>query len=183
MRNSHPASACHTGVSAAPQTAMTASSRPEALTSRFMSSGSLVRIIAFSRTAIVTTTASTTSAVWVLPRSRPASCASLSPRGTTAHPVKKRRSCACFGDRLTWATTGQEPMEQHQVPNAPCVLPMPVDRSCPPPQERRRRKRRRSRRTPHRSRRSQLRPHAAASFVHLFCAERPVLFFPLGHCG
>ena len=50
--------------------------------------------------------ASTTSAVLVMPSSRPASCASLSPRGTTTHPVKKRRSWACCGDRLTWATTG-----------------------------------------------------------------------------
>jgi hypothetical protein len=94
------------GVFDAPQTAITVISRPEASTSRLMSSGSLVRIIAFWRTAVVTTTASTISAVLVLPSSRPASCASLSPRGTTAHPVKKRRSWACCEDRLTWATTG-----------------------------------------------------------------------------
>ena len=93
-------------VFAMPQIAMTATSRPEALTSRSMSSGSLVRIVAFCRRAVVTTTASTTSAVLVMPNSRPASCASVSPRGTTTHPVKKRRSWACCGDRLTWATTG-----------------------------------------------------------------------------
>ena len=88
------------------QTATTATSRPEALTSRFMSSGSLVRFIVFRRRAIVTTAASTTSVVLLLSSSRPASCASLSPRGTTTHPAKKRRSWACCGDRLTWATTG-----------------------------------------------------------------------------
>ena len=88
------------------QIATTATSRPEALTSRSMSSGSLVRIVAFCLRAVVTTTASTTSAVLVLPNSRPASCASVSPRGTTTHPVKKRLSWACCGDRLTWATTG-----------------------------------------------------------------------------
>ena len=91
---------------AMPQIAMTATAWPEALTSRFMSSGSPVRIVAFWRRAVVTTTASTTSAVLVMPNSRPASCASLSPRGTTEQPVKKRRSWACCGDRLTWATTG-----------------------------------------------------------------------------
>jgi len=37
----------------------------------------------------------------VMPSNRPASWASVSPRGTTTHPVKKRRSWACFGDRLT----------------------------------------------------------------------------------
>jgi|SRR5471030_59715 len=89
-----------------PQIATTATSRPEALTSRFMSPGSPVRIVAFCRRAVVTTTASTTSEVLVMPNSRPASCASDSPRGTTTHPVKKRRSWACCGDRLTCATTG-----------------------------------------------------------------------------
>jgi len=93
-------------VFAIPQIATTATSRPEALTSRSMSPGSLVRIVAFCRRAVVTTTASTTSDVLVMPNSRPASCASVSPRGTTTHPVKKRRSWACCGDRLTWATTG-----------------------------------------------------------------------------
>jgi hypothetical protein len=93
-------------VFAIPQIATTATAWPEALTSRSMSSGSPVRIVAFWRSAVVTTTASTTSAVLVMPNSRPASCASPSPRGTTAHPVKKRRSWACRGDRLTWATTG-----------------------------------------------------------------------------
>ncbi len=87
------------------QIATTATSRPEALTSRSMSSGSLVRIVAFCRTAVVTTTASTISDVLVMPSNRPASCASVSPSGTTTHPVKKRRSWACCGDRLTWATT------------------------------------------------------------------------------
>jgi hypothetical protein len=93
-------------VFAIPQIATTATSRPEALTSRSMSSGSLVRIVAFCRRAVVTTTASTTSDVLVMPNSRPASCASISPSGTTTHPIKKRRSWACCGDRLTWATTG-----------------------------------------------------------------------------
>ena len=93
-------------VFAMPQIATTATSRPEALTSRSMSSGSLVRIVAFCRRAVVTTTASTTSAVLVRPNRRPASCASVSPRGPTTHPVKKRRSWACCGDRLTWATSG-----------------------------------------------------------------------------
>jgi len=93
-------------VFALPQMATTATSRPEALTSRSISSGSLVRIVAFCRRAVVTTTASTTSAVLVMPNSRPASCASVSPRETTTHPVKKRRSWTCCGDRLTWATTG-----------------------------------------------------------------------------
>jgi len=91
---------------ALPQIATTTTSRPEALQSRSMSPGSLVRIVAFCRRAVVTTTASTTSDVLVMPNSRPASCASVSPRGTTTHPVKKRRSWACCGDRLTWATTG-----------------------------------------------------------------------------
>jgi len=91
---------------ALPQTVTTATSRPEALTSRCMSCGSLVRIVAFWRRATVTTTASTTSAVLVIASSRPAWCASLSPSGTTTHPIKKRRSWTCCGDRLTWATTG-----------------------------------------------------------------------------
>ena len=93
-------------VFAIPQIATTATSRPEALTSRSMSFGSLVRIVAFCRRAVVTTTASTTSTVLDMPSSRPASCASVSPRRTTKHPVKKRRSWACCGDRLTWTTTG-----------------------------------------------------------------------------
>lgn len=71
-----------------------------------MSSWSPVRIVAFCRRAVVTKAASTTSAVLVMPNSRPASCASVSPRATTTHPIKKRRSWACCGDRLTWATTG-----------------------------------------------------------------------------
>jgi len=71
-----------------------------------MSSLSLVRIVAISRSATDTTTASTTSAFLAMPNSRPASCASFSPRGTTTHPFKKRRSCGCWGERLTWATTG-----------------------------------------------------------------------------
>ncbi len=89
-----------------PQIATTATSRREALISRPMSSGSLVRIVAFCRTAVVTTTASTTSEVLAMPSKRPASCASVSPRGATTHPVRKRRSWACCADRLTWATTG-----------------------------------------------------------------------------
>lgn len=93
-------------VFAIPHRATTATSRPDALTSRPMSSRSRVRIIALCRRAVVTTTASTTSDVLDMPKSRPASCASVSPRGRTAHPVKKRWSCACCGDRLTWATTG-----------------------------------------------------------------------------
>ena len=92
--------------SAVLQIATTATSPPEARTSRSVSPGPLVRIVAFCLRAVVTTTASTTSDVLVMPSSRPASCASVSPRGTTAHPVKKRRSWACCGDRLTWATTG-----------------------------------------------------------------------------
>jgi len=81
-------------------------SRPEALTRRAMSFRSPVRMTAPWRRAVVTTTASTMSAVLVIPSSRPAWCASLSPRATITHPVRKRRSCACCGDRLTWATTG-----------------------------------------------------------------------------
>jgi hypothetical protein len=50
------------------QIATTATSRPEALMNRSMSSGSLVRIVAFCRRAVVTTTASTTSDVLVMPR-------------------------------------------------------------------------------------------------------------------
>ena len=88
------------------QTATMGTLRPDATTRRFMSSGSLVRIVACWRRAIVTTTASMTSAVPLLPSSRPASRAELSSRGTTAQPVKNRLSWACFGDRLTWATTG-----------------------------------------------------------------------------
>jgi len=95
-----------TGVFATHQTATTWTLRPDATTSRFMPSGSLVRIVACWRRAIVTTTASMTSAVPLLPSSRPASCASLSSRGTTAQPVRNRLSWACLGDRLTWATTG-----------------------------------------------------------------------------
>ena len=94
------------GLTVALQTATTVKWRPEAVTSRFMSSRSLVRIIAFSREAIATTTASTTSVVRALPSSRPASCASVSPSGTTAQPARKRRSWACCGERLTCATTG-----------------------------------------------------------------------------
>ena len=60
-------------VFAIPQIPTTTTSRPEALTSRSMSSGSLVRIVAFCRRAVVTTTASTTSGVLVMPNSRPAS--------------------------------------------------------------------------------------------------------------
>lgn len=91
---------------ALPQIATTATSRPEALTRRSMSCRSLVRIVALCRTAVVTTTASTTSAVLVMPNSRPDSCASVSPRGTITHPVKKRRSWAWCEERLTWAITG-----------------------------------------------------------------------------
>lgn len=94
-------------VSATPQMAATDVSRPQALTSRSISSGSPVRIMAFWRRAVVTTNALTTSAVLVMPSSFPAWCASLSPGETTTHPVKKRRSWACFGDRLIWATTGE----------------------------------------------------------------------------
>ena len=51
--------------------------------------------------AVVThNTASTISAVLVRPSNRPASCASLSPRGTIAQPARKRRSWACLGQRL-----------------------------------------------------------------------------------
>ena len=106
MRNSHSLTTYPGRIVVIPQIATTATSRPEALTSCSMSSGSLVRIVAFCRRAVVTTTASTTSDVLVMPNSRPASCASVSPRGTTTHPVKKRRSWACCGDRLTWTTTG-----------------------------------------------------------------------------
>jgi len=88
------------------QTVTTATSRPEALTSRSISSRSLVRIVALCRMAVATTTASTISEVLVMPSNRPASCASVSTRGTITHPVKKRRSWACCGDRLTWATAG-----------------------------------------------------------------------------
>ena len=106
MRNSYSLTTYPGRIVVIPQIATTATSRPEALTSCSMSSGSLVRIVAFCRRAVVTTTASTTSDVLVMPNSRPASCASVSPRGTTTHPVKKRRSWACCGDRLTWTTTG-----------------------------------------------------------------------------
>jgi hypothetical protein len=54
-------------------TATTATSSPDAATRRFMSSRSLVRIVACWRSAMVTTMASTTSAVLLLPSSRPAS--------------------------------------------------------------------------------------------------------------
>ena len=84
-------------VFAIPQTATTATSRPEALTSRSMSSGSLVSIAALSRSAVVTTTASTTSDVLVIPNSRPASCASVSPRGTTTHPGQETPELGLFG--------------------------------------------------------------------------------------
>ncbi len=89
------------------QTGKTSISRPaDAPTSRLMSSVSLVRTVALLRTAIAATAASTTSAVRVNPSSLPASCASRSPKGTTSHPVKKRRSCTCCENRLTCATTG-----------------------------------------------------------------------------
>jgi hypothetical protein len=128
-----------------------------------MLSGSLVRIAALWRRAVVTTTASTTSTVLAAPSNRPASCASLSPRETTTQPVKKRRSWACCGDRLTCAT---------------CVQPTPAARFYRRPRERRRRRPRRSCWTPGRSRCSELRPHAAASVIHLFRGEGSVLLFP-----
>ncbi len=51
-----------------------------------MSARSPVRTIALCRRAVVTTPASTTSAVLVKPSSRPASCASRSPKGTIRAP-------------------------------------------------------------------------------------------------
>jgi hypothetical protein len=129
-----------------------------------MSPGSLVRITACCPRAVVTTTASTTSAVPFMPDSRPASCASISPRGTTTHPVRKRRSWARRGDRLTWATTGAgtngtRPSSRRALCSAHALR----WRSC---------------RTPDGSRYSDLRPHAAASFIHLFCGEASVPLLP-----
>jgi len=113
------------------QIATTAISRPEAPASRFMSSGSPVRIVAFCPRAVVTaktstTTASTTPVVLVRPSRRPASCASVSPRGNTTHPVRKRRSWACFGERLTEPLPAREPAELRQIPDGLVFSPRPA---------------------------------------------------------
>ena len=80
-------------------------SRPDALTSRLMSSESLVRIMAFWRRATVTTTASTTSTVLVMPSSRPASAPHSRQRHDHA-PSQETPELGLLRDRLTWATTG-----------------------------------------------------------------------------
>src|SRR5258708_39271102 len=100
-----------------------------------------------------------------MPSSRPASCASLSPSGTTTHPVKKRRSWACCGDRLTWTTTGA---------GAKGITPSSKRALCSA------HARRSFLSAATSSRRSELRAHVAASFIHLFGGEASVLLFPQG---
>ena len=74
----------------------------------------------------------------------------------------------------------QERMAKFRVPGGPCAQPTPDARFGRRPPARRRRKRSRSRRTPDRSRHSELCPHAAAGFIHFFRGEAPVLLFPQG---
>lgn len=62
-----------------------------------------------------------------------------------------------------------------------CVPRLPANRFCLQRRELRHCEQQRSFRTPNLSRRSRLRPNAAARFVHLFTAEGSVLLFPLSN--